>query len=125
MVRILSGDSDIFVLLWYWTWRYDFQVRGSVQMEKWDGVVLDINATCANLGDTVCPQLFEAHALSGCDTVSYLFGKGKASVLKTLKAGNFPGLFDVLGEGVPLTWTSWQLDSISLRHCMDNPRAPR
>ena len=38
------------------------------------------------------------HALSGCDTVSYPFGKGKASVLKTLKAGNFPGLFDVLGE---------------------------
>ena len=67
-------------------------------MEKWDGVVLDINATCANLGDTVCSQLLGAHVLSGCDTVSYPFGKGKASVLKTLKAGNFPGLFDVLGE---------------------------
>ena len=32
------------------------------------------------------------------DTDSYPFSKGKASVLKTLKAGNFPGLFDVLGE---------------------------
>ena len=30
--------------------------------------------------------------------MSYPFGKGKASVLKTLKAGNFPGLFDGLGE---------------------------
>ena len=29
---------------------------------------------------------------------SYPFGKGEASVLKTLKAGNFLGLFDVLGE---------------------------
>ena len=67
-------------------------------MEKWDGVVLDINATCTNLGDTVCSQLLGAHVLSGCDTDSYPFGKGKASVLKTLKAGNFPGLFDVLGE---------------------------
>ena len=98
VVRILSDDSDIFVLLVYWTWRYDLQVRVSVQMEKWDGVVLDINATCANLGDTVCPQLLGAHALSGCDTDSYPFGKGKASVLKSLKAGNFPGLFGVLGE---------------------------
>ena len=69
-----------------------------MQMEKWDGVILNINATYANLGDTVCPQLLGAHALSSCDTVSYTFGKGKASVLKTLKAGNFPGLFDVLGE---------------------------
>ena len=98
MVRILCDDSDIFVLLEYWTWRDDLQVRVSVQMEKWDGVVLDINATCANLGDTVCPHLLGAHALSGCDTDSYPFGKVKASVLKTLKAGNFPGLFDVLGE---------------------------
>ena len=98
VVRILSDDSDIFVLLVYWTWRYDLQVRVSEQMEKWDGVVLDINATCANLGDTVCSLLLGAHALSGCDTASYPFGKGKASVLKTLKAGNFPGLFDVLGE---------------------------
>ena len=62
-------------------------------MDKWDGVVLDFN-----LRDTVCSHLLGAHALSGCDTVSYNFGKGKASVVKTLKAGNFPGLFDVLGE---------------------------
>ena len=38
-------DSDIFMQLVYWTWRYDLQVRVAVQMEKWDGVVLDINAT--------------------------------------------------------------------------------
>ena len=46
----------------------------------------------------MCSQLLGAHALSGCDTVSYPFVKGMASVLKTLKAGNFRGLFDVLGE---------------------------
>ena len=98
MIRIISDDSDTFVLLVYWTWRYDLQVRVVVQMEKWDDVILDINATCANLGDTVSSQLLGGHALSGCDTVSYPFGKGNASVLKTLKAGNFPGLFDVLDE---------------------------
>ena len=67
VVRILSEDSDIFVLLVYWTWRYDLQVRVAMQMEKWDGV--DANATCAKLVDTVCSQLLRAHALSVCDTV--------------------------------------------------------
>ena len=39
-----------------------------VQMEWWDGTVLNINATCANLG---------MHALIGSDTTSYPYGKGK------------------------------------------------
>ena len=96
VVIILSDDSDSFVLLVYRTWRYDLQVRVVAQMEKCDDVVLNISATCGNLWDTVCSELFRTPALSGCDTVFYPFGKGKASVLKTLKAGNFPGLFDML-----------------------------
>jgi len=87
-----------FVLLVYWMWHYDIQVRVAMQIEKWDGVFLDIKATCANLGDTVCSQLLGAHAQSRCDTVSYSFRKGKTSVLKTPKAGNFPWLFGVLRE---------------------------
>ena len=98
VVRVLSDDTDIFVLLVYWTWRCDLQDRLAVQMEKWDGVVLDVNATFSHLRSTVCSQLLGAHAITGCDTVSYPFGKGKASMLKTLKEGDFPGLFDVLGE---------------------------
>ena len=98
VVRVLSYDTDILVLLVYWTWRCNLQDRLAVQMEKWDGVVLDVNATCAKLWSTVRSQLLGAHAITGCDTVSYPFGMGKASVLKTLKEGDFPGLFDVLGE---------------------------
>ena len=98
VVRVLSDDTDIFVLLVYWTWRYALQDRLAVHVEKWDGVVLEVNATCAHLGSTVCSQLLGAHAITGCETVSYPFGKGKASMLKTLKEGDFPGLFDVLGE---------------------------
>ena len=40
----------------------------------------------------------DVHALSGCDTVSYPFNKGKISALNALQAGDFPGLFEVLGE---------------------------
>ena len=83
----------VFVLLVYWTWRCDLQDRLAVQMEKWDGVVLDVNATCANLGSTVCSQLLGAHAITGCDTVSYPFGKGKAS------GGRLSGTFRRAGRG--------------------------
>ena len=50
VVRVLSDDTDIFVLLVYWTWRCELHDRLAVQMEKWDGVILDVNATCAHLG---------------------------------------------------------------------------
>ena len=76
--------TDIFVLLVYWTWRCDLQDRLAVQMEKWDGVVLDVNATCAHLGSTVCSQLLGAHAITGCDTVSYPFG----NVVRVLNESN-------------------------------------
>ena len=38
------------------------------------------------------------HALSGCDTVSHLNGKGKVSALKVLNQNNITGLDSVLGE---------------------------
>ena len=51
-------------------------------MEQWDGTVLDINATCADLGPQ-CLQLLGMHSISGCDTTSYLYAKGKFSALNT------------------------------------------
>ena len=43
IVRILSDDTDVFVLLVYWCKKAD--VSCAVQMERWNGSVLDINAT--------------------------------------------------------------------------------
>ena len=48
VIRVLSDDTDVFVLLVYWVYWADLQCK--VQMERWDGTVLDINATCADLG---------------------------------------------------------------------------
>ncbi|CAL8233986.1 unnamed protein product [Boreogadus saida] len=70
---------------------------GVVQMEKWNGTSLDINATIRGLGDR-CQGLLGMHALSGCDTASYPCGKGKTSALKVLLGKNIPGLNTVLGE---------------------------
>ena len=66
-------------------------------MEKWDRSVLDINATVTKLGEK-CKGILGMHALSGCDTVSYPNGKGKASALKVLLQNDIPGLDTVLGE---------------------------
>ena len=44
VIRILTDDTDIFVLLICWVWK--MQLHSAVQMERWNGVVIDINATC-------------------------------------------------------------------------------
>ena len=95
VIRVLSDDTDVFVLLVYWVYRAALQCK--VQMERWNGTVLDINATCTELGPKSL-QLLGMHALSGCDTTSYLYGKGKTRALNTLLSGNFPGLANVMGE---------------------------
>ena len=59
--------------------------------------MLDIHATVVKLGDK-CGQLPGMRALSGCDTVSYTYGKGKNSALKVLMNNDIDGLQDVLGE---------------------------
>ena len=94
-IRILSDDTDVFVLLVYWTSKK--QVVAKVQMEKWNGDVLDVNETVRRLGPRKCSQLLGLHALSGCDTVSYPYGKGKPSALKVLEV-DIPGLDEVLGQ---------------------------
>ena len=94
-VRIVCDDTDVFVPLVYWTWRKT--IRKNTQMEKWDRMVLVIHATVVKLGDK-CAQLPGMHALSGCDTVSYPYGKGKTFALKVLMNNDIDGLQDVLGE---------------------------
>ena len=90
-VRIVCDDTDMFVLLVYWTRRKT--IRKNIQMEKWDGTVLDIHATVDK-----CGQLPGIHALSGCDTVSYPYDEGKNSALKVLMNNDIDGLQDFLGE---------------------------
>ena len=47
------------------------------------GQVIYKNASALKLG-VKCKSLLAVHALSGCDTVSYPFGKGKTSAINTL-----------------------------------------
>ena len=61
-IRILSDDTDVLVLLVYWTSR--MRVAAKIQMEKWNGDVLDINETVRRLGPRKCSQLLGNHTLS-------------------------------------------------------------
>ena len=119
VIRVLSDDTDVFVLLVYWVHRADLQCK--VQMERWDGTILDINATSAHLGSK-CLQLLGMHALSGCDTTSYPYGKGKISALNTLLSGDFPGLADVLVKWTHHWRVSWMARSPFLVLCMVSSR---
>ena len=79
VIRVLSDDTDVFVHLIYWVYREE--MTSKAHMERCDGTVLDINATCADLGPK-CLQLLGMHAISGCYTTSYPYAKGKYSVSK-------------------------------------------
>ena len=73
------------------------RVVAKIQMEKWNSDVLDINESVQQLDPRKCSQLLGIHALSGCDTVSYPFGKAKKSALKLLEI-DIPGLDQVLSQ---------------------------
>ena len=73
------------------------RVIANTQVEKWNGDVLDVSKTIVQLGPRKCSQLLGLHALSGCDTVSYPFGKGKTSALKFLKI-DIPRIDQVFGQ---------------------------
>ena len=75
------------------------RVAAKIQMDKWNGDVLDVNETVKRLGPRKCSQLLGVHSLSGCDTVLYPFGKRKQSALKLLEM-DIPGLDQVLGQPV-------------------------
>ena len=103
VVLVLCDDTDVFVLLVFWVWRNQLVDVCQMQMERWDRTVLDINQTCTKLGSK-CLQLLGMYALTGCETTSFPFNKGKLSALIVLEAGYFPGLFHVLGEEGATQW---------------------
>ena len=77
-------------------------------MEKWNSTVLSINKTCKALGDR-CLEILGVHFLSGSDTTSYPFGKGKQTVLNIAKRFSFPEFDSVLGD---LNATDMQLQQL-------------
>ena len=73
-IQIKADDADIFLLLLHYHWSYKSDTQ--ITMKKVGGNVIDINATAIKLGSK-CSQLLAVHALTGSDSTSYPFNKGK------------------------------------------------
>ena len=74
-MHVLADDADMFVMLVYLLWYY--KPLAYISM-RYNGNIIAITATVAKLGNK-CSDLLSVHARSGCDTVSYLYGKVKMS----------------------------------------------
>ncbi len=62
------GD-DILVVLVYWTWRCDLQDRLVIDMEKLDGIVLDVNTTCTDIAHS-CLEPMHSLTATQCPILS-------------------------------------------------------
>ena len=80
-IQVVADDTDIFVLLLFFVWKVG--IKSLVSMRKHDGTVINITETARKL-KTKCLTLLPLHALTGCDTVSYPCGKGKATAINML-----------------------------------------
>jgi hypothetical protein len=85
-IKVICDDTDVFVLLIHFF--NEKQLSCGVFMESpiAGRSVIDIGASAAQHKD-IAHHLPAAHALTGCDTVSYMFGIGKLTALKVLKSG--------------------------------------
>ena len=85
--------------------------RLAMQMEKWDGIVINSMSHAQKLGTVAHSCLELMHQLTAAQCQDYIVGKGKTSMLKTFggystrlgggyfNAENIRGLFDGLGGG--------------------------
>ena len=54
--RVSCDDTDVFVLIVFWMWKNQLVDKCQMQMERWDGAVLNISSKCL--------QLLGMHALT-------------------------------------------------------------
>ena len=65
----LSNDTGILVLLVYWTWRCDLQGRLVKNMDKLDGIVLEVNTTCTDIAHS-CLEPIHSLTATQCPILS-------------------------------------------------------
>ena len=85
-IRVMADDTDVFILLLHYykinQLICDLVMFGTSSSRK----CADIKATVEKHLDII-DNLLPAHVHSGVDTVSYLWGIGKGTVLKALRSG--------------------------------------
>ena len=100
----------IWTLLFYWCSSFGLEACCTSFYEKYDGKVIDINATALKLGNKSF-DLLAVHALSGCDTVSYPFGKWMISALNLLLKLDLNLQVFTEPDAEEVDWMKAQIDS--------------
>ena len=95
-IVVAADDTDIFALLVHFCWKWQLLDTISITMKKMNGKLININEVCRKLGPK-CIEVLGLHALTGCDTTSYPYGKGKVSALNILKNHDSIGL-QIIGD---------------------------
>lgn len=85
-ISVVSDDTDVFVLLLYFYCKEKLTCEVFMQSCIAGRRIVDIKAT-ATKHSNIAEFLPGVHALSGCDTTSFLYGIGKATALKVLNGG--------------------------------------
>ena len=78
-VLVIADDTDVLILLIHHAHTSD-----NLYVETKSHTIA-INSAKDALGEEICSSLLFAHAISGCDTTSALYGIGKLKVLKLLQ----------------------------------------
>ena len=85
-------------------------------MKKYSGKVIDIKTTASKLGNK-CYDLFSMHALSGCDTASYPFGKGKLCAVRMLLKYDLKLKVFADPEAKEVDWMQAGMEFLSYLYC--------
>ena len=85
-IRIISDDTDVFVLLLHFYQLKELTCNLVMAGTSRSRSSVDIKATMQKHAHII-PHVMAAHVVSGCDTVAYLWGIGKGTILKQLTDG--------------------------------------
>ena len=85
-IHIVADDTDIFTLLLHYFKAQNLTCNLLMIATSPSRTSVDIKATAEKHPDII-DNILAAHVLSGCDTVSSLWGVGKAKIIKVLKTG--------------------------------------
>ena len=86
LLTIRSDDTDVFILLIHYYKHCALTCTVLMEGTSSQRQVIDIGMTVQTHCEII-KYLLAAHALSGCDTVSHLYGIGKPTVVRVLQKG--------------------------------------
>jgi 5'-3' exonuclease len=76
-VVVVADDTDVYILLLYHYHAESLKIPMKLQSTQTGRAFIDVTATVLKLSDII-PQLLPAHALSGCDNVSWYWERQDA-----------------------------------------------